>query len=400
MSIQQLREHREEISRQANEILAKKGAQTWTPEDNKKFDDLVDELTRLDAQIEAHQTMLKDRAEACGDDAQRKSKDEHPTLASIGFEAYLRKSFKDMKPEEQHAFQNTMSTTTGSQGGYTVDPLVAKTYVDQLADYGGVRRVADNIRTENGVTINYPTSDGRAEIGEIVAQNASASASDPSFGVVAIGAFKFSSTIVAIPYELVQDSSIDIVAMVRKRLIDRIGRIQNRKFTIGAGTTEPLGITAAATVRVTGQTGQTLTIIYDNFVDLIDSIDIAYLAEGPLTWNMAQSLRKVVRKIKDTAGRPIFLPGYGSIEEGFGDSLLGYPININNDMPTPAANAKSLSFGQHKKYLTRDTMEITILRFDDSVYASKGQVGFLAFARADGNLLDTASISLYQHSAT
>lgn len=31
---------------------------------------------------------------------------------------------------------------------------------------------------------------------------------------------------------------------------------------------------------------------------------------------------------------------------------------------------------------------------------SKGQVGFLAWARSGSNLLDTAAVSLYQHSAT
>ena len=45
-------------------------------------------------------------------------------------------------------------------------------------------------------------------------------------------------------------------------------------------------------------------------------------------------------------------------------------------------------------------MEVTLFRFDDSFYMSNGQVGFLAWARAGGNLLDTAAVSLFQHSAT
>lgn len=402
-SIQELRERKQEISRVANKQLADMGAKTWSKTDQDAFDLQMEEMERLDKQIAAHEKLLNERAEKHFNDADRESgsgKSKKKTEGEIAFEAFLRKSPQNFTAEEATAVRNTMSTTTGSQGGYTVDPIVSRNFIDQLADYGGMRRVADSIVTASGVPITYPTTDGRAEVGEIVAQNVTATASDPSFGVVTLGAYRFSSKIIVIPIELLQDTTIDIIGLVNKRMRDRIGRIQNNKFTVGVGTTEPQGLVGAATVAVTGATGQTVSIIYDNLVDMIDSIDIAYASEGDLKWSMSQTLRRVVRKLKDTAGRPIFLPGYGSITEGFDDSLLGYPININNDMPVPAANAKSLSFGQHKKYLVRDAMEISMMRFEDSAYMTKGQVAFLAFARADGNLLDTASVKTYQHSAT
>lgn len=404
MSIQALREHSTELSRQANALLAEKGAQTWSKDDQAKFDGLMDEQERVAGQISAHQRMIDARAETQFTDAD-KNGDKHPknereAAIKAGYELYLRKSPNAMTAEEIGKVQNTMSTTTGSQGGFTVDPLVSKEFIDQLADYAGMRRVADRIVTGSGVNISYPTTDGRAEIGEIVAQNATAAAADPVFGAVTLGAYKFSSKIVAIPIELLQDTTIDIVGLVNKRMRDRIGRIQNQKLTIGAGTTEPFGLVTQASVGKTGLTGQTLTVIYDDLVDMIDSIDIAYAAEGGFQWSLSQTMRKVVRKLKDTAGRPIFLPGYGSLQETLNDSMLGYEINVNNDMPVPAANAKSLSFGQHKKYLVRDAMDVTLFRFEDSVYMTKGQVAFLAWARCDGNLLDNAAVKLYQHSAT
>jgi len=378
MSIQALREHKTELARQARELLANKGEQTWSKEDQTKFDGIMDEQERVVKQIEAHQRVMDDRAQQQFTDAEGKPKNEREDAAKKGYELFLRKSFRDMTPEEIGSVRNTMSTTTGSQGGVTVDPLVSKAFIDQMADYAGMRRVADRIVTGSGVNITYPTTDGRAEVGEIIAQNTTATASDPSFGSVTLGAYKFSSKIITIPIELLQDTTIDIVGLVNKRMRDRIGRIQNQKFTVGAGTTEPFGLVTQASVGKTGTTGQTLTIIYDDLVDLVDSIDIAYAAEGGFQWSMSQSMRKVVRKLKDTAGRPIFLPGYGSLQETLNDSMLGYEISVNNDMPVPAANAKSLSFGQHKKYLVRDAMEVTLFRFEDSAFMKLGQVGFLA----------------------
>ena len=82
------------------------------------------------------------------------------------------------------------------------------------------------------------------------------------------------------------------------------------------------------------------------------------------------------------------------------DQLLGFPVHLNNDMAVPAANAKSLAFGCLSRYMIRDAMDVTMFRFDDSAYMKLGQVGFLAWARTGGNLMDTNAVKLYQHSAT
>ena len=50
--------------------------------------------------------------------------------------------------------------------------------------------------------------------------------------------------------------------------------------------------------------------------------------------------------------------------------------------------------------MIRDALQVSLLRLDDSAFARIGQVGFVAFARCGGNLLDTGSVKLYQHSAT
>lgn len=416
MGMQALRERLAALNKEANHILAEKGAQTWSKEDQAKFDANMDEAERVQSQIAATQRLLDADAETNFADLERKpakgkGKGESAALAAReGFEVFLRKKQGDMSAEELQKFRNTMSTTTGSQGGYTVQSIVASDLIDTLKSYGYMRKVASQITTENGADLSYPSSDGTAETGELVAQNASSALADPSFGTVPVNTYKFGSKVVVVPIELLQDAQFDIASMVMTRLRDRIGRIQNTNFTVGVGTTAPFGLVTASSVGKTGTTGQTVTIIYDDLVDIADSLDAAYL-DNPVSdpqlagaepgWMFSQTMRRVVRKIKDTGGRPIWMPSY---DEGFTgampDRLLGYPVYINNDMAVPAANAKSLAFGNFQKYLIRDAMDVTIFRFDDSAYMSKGQVGFLAWARAGGNLLDTAAVKLYAHSAT
>lgn len=400
MSIQNLRERLGALKKEARNLLENKGSATWTKEEQGKFDELMDEAERVENQIEAAQRLMDDEADDNFRNVKKKDKGEKVDPAVAAFENYLRKMSNRLTPQEVEAIRNTMSTTTGSEGGYTVQPIVASTLIEALKDYGAMRRQASQITTTNGADLSYPSTDGTSEEGEIVAQNISATDADVAFGTVPLNTFKFSSKVVTVPIELLQDSNIDVVALVNGRLRERIGRIQNRMFTTGTGTGQPFGLTVAASVGKTGATGQTLTVTYDDLVDLQDSIDPAYQVDG-LGWMFSQSVRRLVRKIKDTAGRPIWTPSY---DEGMAarrpDFLLGQPVEINNHMPVPAANAKSISYGDHSKYMIRDAMEVTIFRFEDSAYLKKGQVGFLAWARAGGNLLDTNGTKTYQHSAT
>lgn len=400
MSIQALREQLSQEIRAAKALLAEKGSIPWTAEDQKKFDGHMEIAERLQAQIDAHQKMLDDDAQANFRDAKKKDKDQPEAFKAL--DVYLRKKPEQMTAEERLLIQNTMSTTTGSEGGNTVQTIVASRLIDLMKAYAFMRAVSDQVSTENGADMSFPTSDGTAETGEWVAQNAAAAAADPTFGTRAVNTFKAGSKVVSVPIELLQDSQIDIAGFVLNRLGQRIGRISNTGYTTGSGTGQPFGYVSVASTGKTGATGQTLTIIYDDLVDLVDSLDVAYL-QGPNEpkFMMSQTMRRVVRKIKDTSGRPIWTPSYESgMTAGTPDRLLGYPVAINNDMAVPAANAKSLAFGDFKKYLIRDAMQVTLYRFDDSAYAKNGQVGFLAWARTGGNLLDLNAVKLYAHSAT
>ena len=400
MTIQQLRERLGALKKEARNLVENKGSATWTKEEQTQFDNMVDETERIERQIEAHQRLLDNEAEDSFSKLPTKEKGAKVDPAMAAYENYLRKMSNRLTPQEIEAIRNTMSTTTGSEGGYTVQPIVASTLIEALKDFGAMRRLAERLVTTNGADLSFPSTDGTSEEGEIIAQNTTATDADVGFGTVPLNTFKFSSKVVTIPIELLQDSNIDVVALVNNRLRERVGRIQNRVFTVGTGTGQPFGITTAASAGKVGATGQTLTVTYDDLVDLVDSIDPAYQIAG-LKFQFAQAVRRAVRKIKDTTGRPIWTPSY---DEGMSaktpDLLLGYPVEINNHMPVPAANAKSISFGDHSKYMVRDAMELTMFRFEDSAYLKKGQVGFLAWARAGGNLTDTNAVKVYQHSAT
>ena len=403
MSIQNMRERRAELSKQARNLHEQHPGATWTPEHTKQFDALMDQVNNVDEQIKRFEQAQALDADRQFDDIvnDQGGKGAGPKARSRAFAKLLGQGEASLNAEERKLVLNTMSTTTGAEGGFTVQTDVASSLVEALKFFGGMREASQIIVTAKGNPLNYPTTDGTAEVGEIVAENVAATDADISFGQVGLNPYKYSSKVVTVPIELLQDSEVDIEALVMRRLAERIGRITNQHFTTGTGTAQPRGIVTAAALGKTGTTGQTLTVIYDDLVDLQHSVNRSYRRAA--RWMFADTTLRVIRKLKDTQGRPIFVPGYEQGNPaGEPDRLLGAPITINDDVPAMAANAKSILYGDFNYYLIRDVMDLQILRFTDSAYAKKGQIGFLGWFRAGGNYIDAGggAVKHYANSAT
>lgn len=403
-SIQALRER---IAARAQEVrsIVEKNNDAWKPEHQAAYDagmaeveDLKAQVTRLQATLDADTEQRDNEALAGAAARGAKGAKAGDRLAQI-YTKFLRQGDKAITAEEWRDVRATMSTTTTTEGGYTVQTEVASRLIDALKAYGGMRSEATILRTAMGNDMSFPTSDGTAETGELIAQNTTATGADPTFGTVSLVTYKFSSKIVAVPFELLQDSEIDIAAFVEKRLTQRIGRVTNTYFTTGTGTSQPRGVVTGATLGKTGTTGQTATVIFDDLVDLVHAVDPEY-RKGDCCFMMNDASLKVIRKLKDSQNRPVFLPGYEGLGGAMGDNLLGYRVCINQDVATMAANAKSILFGDFSNYLIRDVMQPTLFRFEDSAYAKLGQVGFLMWHRAGGNLLDSKAVYYYANSAT
>lgn len=419
-SIQALRERRTALAKTIHDLLEQNPGEKWNADLQAKYDEGIGQINDIEAEMSRINTYMEKIADE-GDvshlaqHAEKRGRDEKkPELAM--FSKWLRGGDNALSAEDWVTVRNTMSTTTGSEGGYAVPSLISSQLYDAMKAYGAMRAVAEIIPTSDGKPLSFPTSDGTSETGEWIAQNTTATAADPTFGTASLNVFKASSKIVAVPYELLQDSVIDVESFVRNRLAQRLGRLGNTAFTVGTGTTQPDGVVPKASSGKVGTTGQTLTIIYDDMVDLVHAVDPAYRGRN-CSFMTNDSLLKVMRKIKDTAGRPIWTPSYdGGINIGINrngaggysdqntaimfDTLLGYPVYVNNDIAAPAANAKTLLFGDFSYYKIRDAMQVEMFRFTDSAYTKLGQVGFLAWCRMGGNLIDTNAVKYYQHSAT
>jgi len=302
------------------------------------------------------------------------------------------KALRSLDPRDVEDWEKraAMGVGSGSIGLYTSPDSPMGALERALLAFGGMRQVATVLRTASGSDLPIPTSDDTSNKGAILGENTAVSEVDITFGQLVLNSFKYSSKLVLVAMELLQDSAVNVPEMIGKALGERIGRIQNDHFTTGDASSKPNGIVTASTAGVTAS-GLTATVTYDLLVDLIHSVDPAYRNNGKFMFH--DGGLKMLKKVKvlqysgDTTGVPLWQP---SLVAGAPDTIAGYPYVINQSMTTPATSVKSILFGDFSKYLIRDVAEVRLVRMDER-YADVDQVGFTAFMRSDGDLLDAGT---------
>jgi HK97 family phage major capsid protein len=362
---------------------------TKTIEREERLLDMEDELNKRDGSAAIKPPV--------GGGEQRGNEDQEKEYRSA-FREFLIGGVDSLTPEKRRLMSEyrALSATTGSAGGYTVPQGFYNNLIQAMKSFGGMRQVSRVFTTSGGNPLPIPTTNDTANVGAILAENAQASTQDVAFGQVTLNAYKYTSNIVLIPIELLQDSAFDIESYVAQSLATRIGRITNTHFTTGTGSSQPQGVVTGATLGKTGANGQTSTVTYADLVDLLHSVDPAY--RGNAKFMFHDQTLKALKKLQDGYGRPLWVPGVAVKEP---DTILGYNYEINQDTPQMAASAKSIVFGDFSNYFLRDVMDVAVVRFGEK-YMDAGQIGFVAFSRHDGKLVNagTNPIAYYQNSAT
>jgi len=316
-------------------------------------------------------------------------------------------------PSLSESEKRDMGIGTLTLGGYFVPKGFVYDVEEALKYYGPMLLVADIMDTATGQPLPYPTDNDTTVSGELVGEGIQVTEKDVLIGQVLFGAYKFSSKMVKLSLELMQDSAFDMESYLKRKLTIRIGRAYNTYFTNGTGTNQPNGIVTAVIAAcgtpnaAAGQaygtpliasgasandggaeTGGT-SIGSQDIVNLEHTVDPLY-RRGAAYMMHDQSLRRV-KVLLDKYGRPLWQQGMSA---GDPDELNGYEYYINNDMtPVPAvaaANQNTVLFGQLDKYTIRRVLELGIITLRER-FADYGQLAVIGFSRADGQLLDAGT---------
>ena len=298
---------------------------------------------------------------------------------------YIRNGEMRMSNENREILSRAQTVGTNSEGGYTVDTTLADAIDQATLAFGGVRSVANVFSTATGGDLGIVKNDDTSNVGELLAESATAAAQDASFGIVTLNAYKYSSKSMLITRELLQDSKYPLVPFLAELMAERIGRITNTHYTTGDGSGKPRGIVTAASLgKTAAATGATT---FSELLDLKHSVDPSYRANA--TWMFNDSTLVALKKLSIvSANQSLWQPG---IVGGAPSTIDGQSYTVNNDMASMSTATKPIIYGDMKKYWIRDVAGTEILRSDD-LNMLKGQVTFVAFSRTDADMVNTSAI--------
>lgn len=279
----------------------------------------------------------------------------------------------------------SLSVGVNVAGGFLVPDDFERRLVELLTAQNVMRAAATVVTTSHDRQIPVETGKGTAHW---AAEGTIAPESDPAFGQRLLTAHKI-STLILISTELLQDSAFDIEGYVSRLFAHRIGEREEAAFVAGTGVNQPRGIILDAPTGVTAAAAAAITA--DELIRLFHAVPVPYRARG--SWLLNDATILAVRLLKETSGQYIWQPG---LQAGQPDRLLGRPVLASAAMPTMAAGARSVIFGDLTSYWIGDRKGRTMQRLTEA-YATSGQVGFLGTQRVDGLLIQPDAVRRLVH---
>ena len=284
---------------------------------------------------------------------------------------------------------NVLSESTDADGGYLVPEEFEQDIVTGLDAANVIRSIAKVITTRNDRKI--PVSVGHS-VATWTAENAAFTESNPTFGQKEIDAYKLTD-LIRISVELLQDTAFPLEQYIANEFARAFGIAEEQAFCVGTGSGQPTGIFTAngGTVGVTAAANNAITA--DELINLVYVLKAPYRRNAKFLMNDATI--SAIRKLKDGNGVYLWQP---SLQAGEPDKLLGYDLYTSPYAPTMAAGAYTVAFGDFQNYWIGDRAGRTVQRLNE-LYATNGQIGYVATERVDGKVILAEGIQLLQMKA-
>ncbi|HSW62259.1 MAG TPA: phage major capsid protein, partial [Dissulfurispiraceae bacterium] len=292
------KQNRYKLAEQQKALLVKTATEmrAMTAEEQTEWDKREADINRMTVEIERYEKLLliKDEQAAARDmsgikpgegekpeDAQKKAEEEYRKA----FTCWLSSGADSLTPEHRALMQSRfvpgegrqLGVGTGAAGGFLVPQGFYEQIIASMRAFGGIRNSRANIfATASGQLLPIPTTDDTANAGMRIAENTQITDLATTYGQRLLGAHMYTSRIIRVSIQLLQDSAFNIETHLAGIMGTRLGRITNTEFTLGTGTGQPQGVQTGATLGVAATAGSATSITHANIVNMEHSVDPAY----------------------------------------------------------------------------------------------------------------------------
>lgn len=251
--------------------------------------------------------------------------------------------------------QANLSTLSDPDGGFLV-PIEIEKSIERLALASvAMRRLARVVTSKGEYT--KPLSKGGATGGWVAEKAARPETDTPGLTLFSPPLCEIYA-MPSVTQKLLDLSDFDVENWLLEEINDVFVTTEGTGFITGNGVSRVKGIIDAALMIANasweyGKTGYiagghaSLLNNADKLFSLQHALKPVYRQNG--TWLMNDATLETVRKFKDGDGNYIWRPG---LAENAPDTLLGKPVEIDDNMPDIGANAYPIAFGDFKRAYT------------------------------------------------
>lgn len=393
MKLHEMKQKRSTIAGQMRQLNDEYSEKRWDDTATKKWGDMIQELDDLDAKIAREERLLNLDSDNVNDEPERRSGIDLDTSVAEArqmkvLESMLRGGYESLSSEDRSLFKEmrAQATNVDTKGGFTVPTEFRNRVVEAMKAFGGVANISTVFETDSGNPITWATTDGTLDEGVMIGETEEGGDKDIDFGQIQIGAKKMTSKTIKISDELLQDSGVDIVGMIGRRIGSRLGRGEAKQLLNGDGQGNNI---KGLLMQVKGGSNSAVvgSIGHSDLLRLKHSVDPAYRA-GRAHWLFNDNTLLGLKELKDNTGRPLWLPDVAGVAPA---TIDGDQYQIDQGMPDVAASNKAVLYGDFSYFQIRRVKGMALRRLDEK-YAEAGLVGFLMFHRFDALLEDTAAV--------
>lgn len=297
--------------------------------------------------------------------------------------------FRGLKNNDHNEIKRSLTALRGpmerlqqvgtlSDGGLTVpyqflnEVTVALPRVTPFADKAIVRIIPmDSETTRWTKVITKPATPPVVPEGQIY------TTSGVSFGLIELVARKIGE-IIPLTEEILQSNQIDMVSLIAELIAEQLAYKRNALVTNGSGAGEPEGVMTNASVGVATWVATNDQTKADSIITIYHALASQY--RGDAIWLMADQTVQLVRKLKDTLGRYLWVDGFGERPS----TLLGRPVFENSDM-----TSAQIMFGNFRRgYVIGERQGLEVEMNSSGVDWTKDIVNFKFRQRYDGKVND------------
>lgn len=368
------------------------------PELSQKVERIDAAITTLQAQKDTLEAKLNRGDLGAGGSAeQAKAKAEH----QAAFDGYFRKGHEaNLRQLEVNA---ALTTQVDEDGGFIVPEQVDTEISRVLGTMSAMRGLA-RVVSVGGATFKRLHNVGGSTSGWVGEEEARDETNTPKFKMLEYPTMELYAQPGATS-SMLEDGSFDVESWLADEVAIEFSEQEGAAFITGDGIKKPRGILSYTAKANGSQSFGELGFIAsgasgnfassnpsDKLIDLVHSLKRGYRMNA--SWLMNDLTLAGVRKLKDTDGNYLWRAG---IEAGESETLLGKPVEVDDNMPDMAANSLSIAFGDFNRgYIITDRRGSRVLR---DAFTNKPYVMFYTTKRVGGGLNDSEAIKLMKFSA-